>query len=100
MQDYHPQHLSTGVEYRELQIQLNAHGSYVGLCTFLDEMHKLQRLNRVSQINIRPLSKNSKSKFQEESLVPLYDASLHLHIYFMPVKKSEQIALKKELENG
>ncbi|MAT15549.1 MAG: hypothetical protein CMJ46_09810 [Planctomyces sp.] len=93
IQDYHPQQLTSGGEYRELKIKLNAHGSYVGLCTFLDEMHQLQRLNRVSQLTITPMKGNRQSNIEEaEAEIPQYMVSMQLHIYYMPVKNTDRIA--------
>ncbi|QDU81886.1 Pilus assembly protein, PilO [Polystyrenella longa] len=98
IQDYQPQQISSGEEYRELQIKLNAHGGYTGICYFLDEMHSLQRLNRVSQLFVEPIGATSKKQLEEE--VPQYKASLQLHIYFMPVRKTERIASLPEGQHG
>ncbi|MCA9039802.1 MAG: type 4a pilus biogenesis protein PilO [Planctomycetaceae bacterium] len=92
IQDYQPQQLSSGGEYRELQIKLNAQGSYVGICQFLNDMHELQRLNRVSQLTITPKSATRQSEQEELARKPQYNAAMQLHIYFMPVKKTERIA--------
>jgi len=52
IKDFQPEKPVAKTGYAEMAVTLKGEGSFAGICTFIDRLHKLQRLSKVKDLSV------------------------------------------------
>lgn len=52
IKDVHPEKPETKKGYAEMQVKLTGTGNFTSICTFIDQLHKLDRLSKIKELTL------------------------------------------------